>query len=140
MLWFTQGPHRSNPSLDAVPGFIFWHPGSRRYQYAGFNTLGKFYFEGYIGAVRPDRYELFYTVHYPEDARGVPEGAGTTSRQFRDTHRLVGPDVMELETFVLMPDGSWKPFAPAGAASRFRRVASAEPAGERGSSEGFEGS
>jgi hypothetical protein len=126
VVWFTQGPHRSDGSADAVPGYYYRHPVTGRIHYTAFNTLAGLAFEGYISAYDSGSYDLFYTVHYPSGAR-VPDGAGTSTRQFRDVHRLVAPDLMELETWVLMPDGSWRPFSPAGAVSRFRRVAVSSP-------------
>lgn len=107
---FVQGPHKTDPSKNVVPGFVYWHPVQKELRYTGFNTRGNLYFDGVFDSLTADSYELRYTVHYPDGMlHASPEFEGTSTREYREVDRLVDDDTMETSTYVRIGDG-WRRF------------------------------
>lgn len=115
MVRLRETAHRSEPNRLVFEGFAYWHPTEDRIRFTGYNVQERFYFEGEIVELTPERLVRVYRVHYPPGyAHGVyPEVTGDV-REFREERRLVTPDTQELRVWFRV-DGQWRPWPDAEA-------------------------
>lgn len=78
MVRLRETAHRSEPNRLVFEGFAYWHPTEDRIRFTGYNVQERFYFEGEIVELTPERLVRVYRVHYPPGyAHGVyPEVTG----------------------------------------------------------------
>lgn len=107
--------HKTEPNRVVLEGFAYWHPGEDRLKLAAYNVQERFFFDGVIVTLAPDRLVKEYKVYYPSGYQHThhPKVPGDV-REFREERRLVDPDTMEL-TVSIRIEGQWQRWPDAAA-------------------------